>query len=372
MEAATTIAIPTPAVDEKILAQRTEAWGKFGADLYKSELTLQARAQASLLKLKAPKTIQEVAESEKVLAEVRKELNTLIADRKAITSKFDEVSARLMGPEKSFDLPLKETAAEIIKVKKADEEKRAADLKKIEQLQKCREELTRLRNDNLAKFKNLINEKIAKAYEYALGDGGIELEDVPQFLDLAYTRLTDADLKIPYPIKSIQYDTVDTDTYVKLCNELLIVDTKPLLAEYQEGLKLKFSDYAVALENKSIAIEKAKQETKQKAADVETEKVNSNVSATMETLAVVHNPVVSSGVKALKKIYEVDMHETLESSMAIWAAFTANMELCLPKLSVKKWFSLTPAQLGTALAKAKTDNNDFSPFGITFKEVDKL
>jgi hypothetical protein len=54
------------------------------------------------------------------------------------------------------------------------------------------------------------------------------------------------------------------------------------------------------------------------------------------------------------------------------AAFTANLQLCLPKLRVTKWMAFTPSQAAGALAKVKNDDNNFSPSGITFKKVDKL
>jgi hypothetical protein len=80
-----------------------------------------------------------------------------------------------------------------------------------------------------------------------------------------------------------------------------------------------------------------------------------------------------SGLKALKKAYEVDMPETFDSVMKIFSAFMANKQKCLEKVNIKKWFvSFNADSAAKALAKVKSDDNQFAPLGIVWKEVDKL
>jgi plasmid replication initiation protein len=82
--------------------------------------------------------------------------------------------------------------------------------------------------------------------------------------------------------------------------------------------------------------------------------------------------VVDSGVKALKKVYKVEMPETYDNAMLIMAAFLANSAKCREKTSTTKWFAFNATSAATALSRVKNDDNNFAPKGINFIEVDKL
>ncbi|MDQ3047667.1 MAG: hypothetical protein M3R27_08980 [Bacteroidota bacterium] len=367
METAT--GLTTMVIDQEIVEKKRAAWGTLGTQIYEKELLLQARAQASLAKLKTPANIKEVAEAEKTLKEVKAEANAIATERKGITSKFDDVTKRLMEPEKSFLEPVQKFEAAIISLKKTDQERQQKENEKQAALIKCREFLVNTRNNADAEFKEKILTKVNKAYEYALGDGDISLADLPDYLILASTRLKEVDVKISYPLNT--FPSISTDEFVKMCNEILIVSPAPYLAQYQNDLRAKFSDYEVALLNKVSAIALSKQEAEAAKKVIVEEKQNADVAAKLETFAAV-TPTITSGLKELKESYEIDMPETVESAIAIMTAFTLNLTACLDKLKVNKWFAFTPAQAAVALAKIKSDKNSFSPTGLTFKVVNKL
>ncbi len=188
------------------------------------------------------------------------------------------------------------------------------------------------------------------------------------FKILALSRFTDADFKIITPTNA--YLLISPAEFSAMCNELLTVDSKPYLATYENALRVKFSDYSVALVNKEQALALSKQESETAAQKIQSEKLNADTAAKLQSVAI--DPVVSTTTRALKKSYAIDMPETIQSVIAIMTAFTANIDKCLPKLNVNKWFAFTPAQAGTALAKVKCDDNDFAPAGVIFKSVDKL
>jgi len=76
--------------------------------------------------------------------------------------------------------------------------------------------------------------------------------------------------------------------------------------------------------------------------------------------------------KQVKEVYIVDMEEDLKNAMTLYACLSANLDLILPKLRVKKWFDLKPNQIATVLGKLKSENNSLEFEGITFKKEFKL
>ena len=140
---------------------------------------------------------------------------------------------------------------------------------------------------------------------------------------------------------------------------------------FANEIEAKFFDYAVAFSNKEVALKQAEEEKAKKAQEIADAQQNQAVANKLESVAqavTVDTPMT----KALKKSYAIDMPETIESALLIQAAFVSNLQLCLPKMRVTKWFDLKVSQCGDALAKLKCDDNNFQPSGIQFKEVDKL
>lgn len=358
--------------DPAIADKKKATWGDFGVGIYKNELTLQLKTQQSLQKIKMPTDIKMIPEAEKILKEVKADQALIMAERKSITGKLDALGARLMESEKSFNDPLLKLQNEIIRIKKKEEVRVQKENQKKDALNKLREFLTTTKNNLDAKFKQMLTDRIEKVYTHALGDGNIEPADIPFFLDnIVIPKLTPELLKIEYPLNTIpQYIT--NSEYLELCAELINLSSAPYIAEYTNRLREKFSDYEVAFQNKTQALENSRIEAELQKTKIESEKTNANMASKLESIAHI-SPVVSSvTTKALKESYEVEMPETLDSAIKIWTAFTQYLDLCSPKLKVNKWFAFTPSQAATALGKVKSDDNTFEPAGITFKIVNKL
>lgn len=362
--------IVTTSIDQEVLQKKRNAWANMGEAIYTSELTLQARAQEKILGVVLPTKIEEVPAAEAMLKELKGEMNKIQEDRKTITSKLDDVTARLMQPEKSMLEPLKSLETEIIKIKKADAEERAKKLAKETELKECKEFLISSLARIDADYKCRITERVAKAYEYALGEGDVQMAGLDEFTQKAAAKFTEKDFTPAIPQRRLVH--VTPDEYAAIARDHFVVDANSYVLSYVVELEKKFSDYDVALNNREQAIAKAKQEEEANLAAIAQEQANKEVAAQMESISmdlpVTYGPVV----KDLKEAYEVDMPETVESVIKIMAAFTANLQLCLPKLRVTKWMAFTPAQAAGALAKVKNDDNAFAPTGITFKKVDKL
>lgn len=355
--------------EQEIIANSKQGpWGTLGVKIAIEDFRLQSRAQNALATLITPTKIEDVAKAEAILKTVKAAGVAIKNDRLAITKPVDNRMSELMLPEKSFEEPCKKVEAAIIALKKADQARQLLENQKLDALKNCREWLTTTRNNTDAAFKNKILAKVGVVYEHALGKGEVDLEMLKDYLEFAISRLSPLDYEALFPLNTFQL--VPAEQFQAMCQELLIFDFNIYKADYTNQLNLKFSDYAVALGNKAQAVANSKKEAEEKQAAIESQKANSNVAAKLETIAI--TPVVLGTNKALKQSYAIDMEENIQSVIAIMTAFTAHLDLCLPELNVNKWFSFTPAQAGTALAKIKTKDNSFNPAGIIFKTVDKL
>lgn len=355
---------------ELIIAEKKETWSNMGIATYNAELKLQAMASDACNKFSIPDKYEQLQDAEidlKTLKSTQKEIET---QRKAITSKFDALCSRLMESEKSINEPISLLTNAIINVKKAHETKQ-----KVVQLQNQERDTIKAMvlnylNTKDAEIKSFISNKVSAALTHALTIGNISIDGLKDYLLLCEKKYSTSTFDIPKPnhtAVNISQEEAQSIIDYNFKNEPIFYYTL-----YKSELLKKFSDYEVAYNNKVQALEIAQKEEAEKQNALALEKANKEVALKLETMAVTVDSISNTGVKELKKVYEVEMPETIESVTIIMSAFFANINLCLPKLSVNKWFAFTPKQAGSALAKVKCDDNNFNPSGIIFKEVSKL
>lgn len=352
------------------VAKKREVWATFGESIHKKELQLQALAQQSIQKLWTPTGIDQVKDAEDLLKELKSDKKKLEEERKPFTTRLNDVASRFMSPEKSLDEPIAKLSEAIILVKKKYEKDQEQVREKQAEIVRVRESLSIAKSNLEASFKKTIQEKISKAYSYALGDGNIHPAELKFYLEKCYAKVNEATISYEVPKHNCKY-LLDAEIS-EIVSDVFIINRTALIEEYRNGLNEKFSDYEVAYNNKIESLAKSQREQAEKLRQIELENQNSKAAAQLDAFATPVSAEVSIGVKALKKSYELDMPENVQSVISIMAAFAANLNLCLPKLKVNKWFAFTPAQAAIALSKVKCDDNNFQPTGIIFKEVDKL
>lgn len=362
--------LTTPNFDPAIIEQKRVAWSNMGEAIYKSELQLHVRAQAAALTVELPTSMDHVPAAEIALKSLKAEQAAITTSRKEITSKLDDVTSRLMLPEKSLAEPIKTLETAIIKVKKEDAQRLANEKAKLEEKRLAIEYLIGLKATTDATFKRTISDMVSKAYDYALGDGNVTLEKLDEYTEKVAKKLTESDFSPSFPARTFQH--FSQDDYKALVKEHYTFDATTYVLQFITDLETKFSDYEVALQNKEDALALSRKQQADNEAIIQRNQATATASASLFSGAATIADPMPAGVKELKQAYEVDMPETPESVLAIWAAFSANRHLCMPKLKVNKWFAFTPAQAATALAKVKNDDNAFQPSGIIFKVVDKL
>lgn len=352
-----------------MLAEKREAWGEMGVLVYESELELSAKAQSAIMKIKYPDSFEEITKAEGLLKEVNSARIALENDRKEITGKFDAVTARLMQPEKQLIEAHAKFKAKIIEVKELKEKADRAKQLHDDEIKATKQRILNYCAEVNFNYTSMINNQVSKAYEYALGND-IEPEALVEYLKKVREKFNLATFIPEAPSFTAIYLEI-TEVHL-LLDEHYKIDTAGYLKTYHDQLDEKFSDYPVAYMNKKDALALSIKEAGEAAAKLEAEKSNAELAAKIAASSEPMQMSVSTSVKALKKSYEVEMEETQFNAMKIIQAYAANMVECDKHLNISKWFSVTPKQMATALAKVKNTDERFQPEGIVFKEISKL
>lgn len=352
----------------QVIAQKREAWAQMGEAVYRSELTLQIQAQAALTDIVLPSKIEDVPAAEDRLKNIKSSQAAITNNRKTITSKFDDVTARLMVPEKSFAEPIKMLSDAIINVKRDYEVEQSKKRARFDEIKRCQDHYTNEKIRIETELASKVNALVTRCYEHAL-NSNVSITDLS-----AYLKNAKESVKVdhfPAQVRTFTPVILTPEECQAVCQDKATIDQHYFVALFSRDVDAKFSDYAVAIANKEMALQQAAEEEKRKADQLAQQQQQQQVAAKLESAATPSSvePVIT---KALKQSFEVDMPETVESVLAVMGAFSANIHLCMPKLKVTKWWAFTPAQAAAALGKVKCDDNNFAPVGITFKVVEKL
>lgn len=355
---------------DPVVAAKVVAWGKMGKAVHEKEIELQLISSKAINDVVIPKDINDVPDAEKQLVELKRKQKDTEKQRKELTNPLDSLSKRLMLPEKSFDPKIDELSKAIISIKKSHEASQAAVQKAEQERKDLKERILALMNNKDFEFRAFINTRCADALTYALKEN-IDPKDIETKVDewcLAY------DVKnFTYPFTGFSAAYIKQDEVNATVNELFKPDGEKYVTLYREEMKKKFVDYAVAFANKEQAIAINETEQVEKVKELVENHNNTETSIAIESVSETLNVTVeNAGIKALKKSYEVDMEESADNAILILSAFVANIKLTKPKLRITKWFSFSVSNAAMALSKCKTDDNDFNPHGITFKEISKL
>ena len=354
---------------DAILQQKREAWGQMGVAVHQMEMQLQVEAQGYLRPLEViPTKVEDLPDAESRLKEAKSGFTKIQDKRKEITSKFDAVAARLMQPEKSFADPIKVYSDAIIGLKRIAEDARKKQEMMQHEKNSCDTYFKTKRISIISELSQRVTDLVAKAYNHALNES-TPLDRIEEYQKKCIDSVTVKSFQYTLPTFPTVYMTPDEVESVKA--KYFPINVMDYVMDYSKQMHYKFSDYSIAIQNKEAALalaHKQQQEEKEKAEQIAQQQ---RMAAKIESAS--FEPVIEPvDVKALKHTYVVDMDETMESFLAIMAAFSANLHLCKKFLKVNKWFAFTAAQAATALGKAKIEDNNFAPAGITFKMIDKL
>lgn len=344
------------------------AWGKMGLAVGARELALQAEQQLIASTLVTPTVIADVPAAEEALKTVKFKLNGLVEKRKDITGRLDTVIARLMEPEKALSLAIVANTKAIVKVKQDDRttQQQAAG-KNAERIALRELIVTYTATRHGLMLKNHV-ELISNAYMHALAT--VPPEELETYLPKVSARVTEKSCTIPKPeVTPVLLTTEDVEA--ELDAFFVPQPSKYYIDAFALSLKEKFSDYDIAWANKATAVT---QHTAQVAETVATIAEDQGAAVVEARLDAISTPVLSTtpGVRDLKQVYEVDMPDDFSSAIKILSACVAHAAKVETSTRTTKFDSFGVLTIKRALAKIKSDDNDFNPAGIGWKVVDKL
>src|SRR6478735_8215340 len=134
-------------IDKPTEEKKITAWGGFGRKLYHGELALQLQSQDIISKLITSISIEQINEAEAALAVVKSDLKAHIENRKILTKTLDDVSARLMSPEKNIDAAIKANEIALKEAKQQRESQKKKDQDKADELRRVAVQVKSYVND---------------------------------------------------------------------------------------------------------------------------------------------------------------------------------------------------------------------------------
>lgn len=353
-----------------IIEKKKAAWSEMGLAIHTTEMSLQAKAQEAINAIVFPTTIDEVTNAEVTLKTLKASQTSIENDRKTITEKFRAVADRLMGPEKSLAEPIKKLTDCIIGLKKEHELVMQKKQQKDNESKSVFEAANKFLSGLDAHYKKKILDQITNAHKWAL-ENDVTMDKLNEYVSKCADKFNLMDFT--FDIKTAQIPNtfyITKEEAEQIFIDIVLLDANDYLEQYRNDLQAKFEFYQLDYSNKQLAIAKSKEEAEKALGEIAEQKNNSDLAATLNTISTPLNTV--SEVKALKKLYKVEMPDDIKSAITIMTAFTSNLQLCQPKLRVKNMLKLSVDQMAESLAKVKCDDNSFSVTGIIFKEEVKL
>lgn len=348
--------------------EKSKAWGQFGLALpdFENDLAnakLEIEKVLSLVPAKGNiKELEPNLKNAKILSK------SLEEKRKGITVHLDNVKERLMVPEKAVQDQLKAYELQIIAVKKVIESENAA-LTAVDDEKK--DLITKIKASYIEYFAEclrIVNDLIHSTYSNMLStkvpfeDFDAEIKKASIFYLPDYKPFFARQNYKKQHLNDSQISLIYTDNKGDMPNY-----TK-LFVDEMNAKKIGYKSELANVEAAKAIMDKEKKEAEKKAlAEKESQQLNLKIEN-----ATAFDAVPKSDVKDLKKVFELDMPNDHTTVLALFGAFAANLDICLPELKVNKWMALTPDQVGKVLAKLKSRNNSLTFSGINFKATDKL
>lgn len=348
--------------------KRNVAWGKFGVQLYHTEVNLQLRAQEIISKLIEPVSIEFIAQAEAAYAAVKKEHAELQKDRIAVTGKFNPVVKRLMEPENGINEALEKNYQAILKAKQEQKDALKNEANKAKELKEIAAQVRVYVADMHAAALNAQLALLSKAYEHALSTS-LSMQALPEFLQKLCARVNLNNCIVPPPKPQFQYNKqADVD-------KVVAENFNPWPAQkYVDGFALdvtnKFSDWEQALQNKDAAKKLNDDAVAETTAAIDDQKTKQTTAAKLEALSV---PIVEdAGMKPLKETWKISEPNNWDETFAIINAFAVNRNLVQKELSKIKPINFGIKQMIAALVAVKNLDEKFECTGITFSKIEKL
>lgn len=359
------------------VTKKQNAFASYAVESHNLLASLQTEAAKVIATLSdLPTDINKITDAEATLKTSKAELKVISGKRLAQTSKLDKFFENFMAPEKSIAAVLPAYEQAIIKLKNDKATADQLEANKIADLKRLKELFLTHVNNTKAAHESMIAEYVANRFAYALKHAKdastitVDGKDMPLADYLmkcqCSKKLSDFEIHIP-AATSAHHDitTVWRDT----CFDNVYLDGKIMLGKFEGDLKEKFKYFSIALKDKEKALshnEAQMNDTKEQAAN-QAEQMNVGAKLSVTASVLDNGPAV----KPLNEKFEIDMPSSEKNALTIMVAFATNIDKVRSKVKAD-WMKLSVAQMGSALAAVKNDDNNFTVSGINFKVIQKL
>lgn len=362
----------TPQQLPQIVEEKRLAWANAGQKAHYTELELKQLVENGIKKLIPPTTIEQIQETDDLLAASKKALSEVKEKRMSITNVFRDVTNRLMVPEKEFEAAFAPIEAAQLKLKQEKANGEKLQQAKKDELKRLKESLINYIIDSSLVFKKAIQERCTKSYEHALGKGNVTIETLESYLVKIKASITAPMFDVAQPTLPLSQVTQEELTKLWVEVKPMLTPANDYLESFHKQLEEKFAFYEIALKNKEQAIAHQRAEDESAKEALEKETANKQIAASMTAMATSYEASPEQTTKGLKEVYELDMEENNINMLLIVAAFTGNYDVAKEYVRVKNAFSLNIGQMGAALVAMKNKDNAFKTTGIKFKLTQKL
>lgn len=358
---------------KQLEARKELAWGKYGKKLVEAEKSLQEDRMVLKKHLAEKPTKNNITDCQNLLNSSKSKLKTIIDIRKKYTNPIDDVKARLMEVEKDCKNMLLEYENSIISVKREIEVEKKKATAKVDEQQDYVYKLKQACIDLNDKIYQLINKYTQDSY-FDMLDKKVAYDQFDNYVKATINGLKET-LKLPslkeafanqnFSAKYNSKEELSEITHKGMIDKVnFFVELENNLLEKKAGYK---SELANSEKAKEIAEKEAKEAEKKRLEQKQNAELESKISKAQDG-----QMVEDDGYKKLKKAYEVDMPNTHETALQLFACFSSCLDLVLPKLKVTKWMDFKPSQIAKVLGKLKSSDNSLEFTGINFKEIEKL
>jgi len=340
--------------------KKATGWQAFGYNAALTEVQLNHEAATAIAATPLPTSIELIAEYELVLAGLKRGQQEISVQRQKITAVTDAWKERQMTAEKSVKAHIEAYGAALLPLKQQAQAEANAKQARINALASFKTMALQEYNELQSKCQQLINDRVADLYIRAIESPTCTSIE-PAVMDKMKLALQAKDFMLPemkdsdpekLAIITEIFGAHNPDSYVDM---------------YHKLLTLKFSSFANDKKFSAESVAQATYEKQTTAQDIADEKNMQNISATMQGHAVER---VELAHKSLKEVYVLDMDDTAATGLAIMSAFITLKGW--DKLRTKSVFNVKISQMADVLARLKSEDNDLTITGITFKKEDRL
>lgn len=312
--------------------------------------------------------IKQLKSIEDKLTEVKKLSSRSNKERLDLFANINDLSKRLMIPEKEYESIAKKISDTFIKIKRLENTEREKVQKRQEDLAAFRSKVQTKLNNDINNWNLYIESKITDVYKDALDL--IEVEDLTNYTNDILWKHTEKEFQFS-SMSLTKWELEDKEKMAIFKEIANTWDSKSFSDKFAEKIKATFSDFEVAKSQKEAALK-----IRQNEAEIEVDAANENLEMETALVQIEEKVVVQDNLfevtKNLKKVYEIDMEHNEKNMVIIEKAFYGNRQDCLSMYQGKDCWKINTEDKGNLLCRIKNRDNKFAPDGVVFKEIEKI